>query len=648
MHRSCIEKNKIQYNIKRFLNIDLFNCSGYLKLFGLILSLFMPILSKAQLKEVRVMFDSLDQQVKEKYFVREDNPLILDGAYISYYLNGNIKSKGQYKNNKPSGKWYYYFENEKLKMESDLSKEKGTYWKYYFENGNVSQEGMLLDEKKNGFWQFYYESGQLKSKGFYNDGKREGNWNIYYEDKTLKAQAIYEDDIAWYREFYPSGELKMEGKITSGKSDSTWTHYYRNGNIKAQGMEDNGLKEGQWVYFHENGKKESEGTYENGQKDGPWKYYYSDGALNAEGELEDDQKEGYWKLFYNSGASLAEGVYDNGTGPYTEYYESGKVKVKGFVEEGVNDSTWTFFYEDGSIEGKCKYEDGEGEYIGYYKNGKPKMKGTLKNGSKAGVWRLFDEKGKLAGTYKTYYDKDEPVVVEPKEPIVKNDPKKEPESSKPSYNFKQKRRISYLEPRLNEYRSFILSTNPLQSLFGSFPVALEYYYQERLGYELKVAWIRDPFFISNARVPTDVPFERGFFIELRQKFYFEKNIYGLLYFGHEFRYTRSSFGVNLSDRILDEIYQPVLNMDLFEYSIVFGDRIMESHANKGFTLDVWGGLGIGYRNSTKNWPNFRTFANLNPITSAYSNVNQDPLSIPIRLGVTIGYVFNYNPSPLYN
>lgn len=606
------------------------------------MSLFFSNMAQAQLKEIRVMYDSMDQQVKEKYFVKEDNPLILDGDYESYYLDGKVKSKGQYQNNKPTGIWYYYFENEKLKMESDLSGDEGGYWKYYFENGKVSQEGVLIDGKKTGLWEFYYESGQLKSKGYYKDDKREGNWNIYYEDNTLKAQAIYENDIAWYREFYPSGELKMEGKISSGKSDSTWTHYYKNGNIKAKGEEKNGLKEGEWSYFHENGEKESEGLYENGQKNGRWKYFYSDGALNAEGELVDDQKEGYWKLYYNSGVSLAEGIYDKGTGKYTEFYESGKVKVKGFVKEGVNDSTWTFFYEDGAIEGKCDYKEGEGEYTGFYKNGEQKMKGTLENGAKTGVWELFDEKGKLAGLYKTYYDKDEPVIIEPKEKAIKEEPKREAESSKPSYNFKQKRRISYLEPRLNEYRSFILSTNPLQTLFGSIPIALEYYFQERLGYELKVALIRDPFYTANKQVPTDVAYQRGFFIDFRQKFYFEKNIYGLLYFAHELRYTRSSYGANLSDPVLNRFFKPSLNEDLIEYSIVFGDRIMESRANKGFTLDVWGGLGIGYRSISKNW------TNIPAVTNAYSNVDQDPISIPIRIGITLGYVFKYNPSPLYN
>jgi antitoxin component YwqK of YwqJK toxin-antitoxin module len=597
--------------------------------------------SLAQVKEVKVLYDSLDQRLKEKYFVLQSNPQVLEGAYESYYLNGKLKSSGQYKNNQASGKWKYFFENGKLKMEAELEDGgKSGDWIYYFENGNVSRKGRLVDGKKEGLWEFYYESGQLKSKGYYSDDLRDGNWNIYYEDNSLKAQAVYSKNEALYREFYPGGEKKVEGKILDGKSDSTWVYYYRNGKIKAIGNESKGLKEGKWTYFYENGEKESEGTYENGQKNGPWKYFYIDGALNAEGTLKQDQKEGFWKLYYNSGESLAEGNYKEGTGRYTEFYESGKVKVKGFIKEGINDSTWTFFYEDGTIEGECTYEDGVGEYTGYHKNGNVKMKGSLNNGEKAGVWRLYNEKGKLAGTYRTYYDKEEPLVVEDLKTPREEKPKKEPESTKPSYQFKQKKRIRYFEPRINEYRSFILSANPLQTLFGSFPVALEYYYQERLGYELKVAWIRDPFYISNKRVASDVPYQRGFFIEMRQKFYFEKNIYGLLYFGHEFRYSRSNYGVNLSTPIPS--FKASLNEDLFEYSIVLGDRLMESHANKGFTLDIWGGLGIGYRRVTKNW------ANIPAVSRAYQDVNEDPVSIPIRIGFTVGYVFKYNPSPLYN
>ena len=69
---------------------------------------------------------------------------------------------------------------------------------------------------------------------------------------------------------------------------------------------------------------------------------------------------------------------------------------------------------------------------------------------------------------------------------------------------------------------------------------------------------------------------------------------------------------------------------------------MESHANKGFTLDVWGGLGIGYRSISRNW------TNIPAVTFAYRDVNQDRISVPIRIGITVGYVFKYNPSPLYN
>lgn len=600
------------------------------------------VMGNAQLREVKILFDSIDQKVKERYYVLEKNPSIINGTYVSYFLDGTIKSKGQYSNNSPIGKWFYFFENGKMKMESEILEDGSTHMKYYFENGNISQEGILNEARKNGLWHFYYESGQLKSKGYYTKDRREGNWNIYYEDNSLKAQAIYEKDEAWYREFYPSGELKMEGKITQGKSDSTWTHYYKEGIVKAKGDEKNGLKEGLWTYFHPNGEKESEGYYGGGQKNGHWKYFYTDGTLNAEGDLKNDQRQGAWNLYYQSGAEMAKGEFDEGTGSYTEYYESGKVKVKGFVDKGLNDSTWNFYYEDGTLEGICNYNKGEGDYTGYYTNGDVKMKGKLKNGEKVGTWKLFDEKGKLAGLYKTYYEKEEPVVVEVPEEVKEEKPKKEPESSKPSFKFKQKKRIKYFEPRINEYRSYILSSNPLQMLFGSFPVALEYYYQERLGYELKVAWIRDPFFSANNKVPSDVPYERGFFIDFRQKFYFDKNVYGLLYFGHEIRYTRSSFGVNLSDPVLEQFFEPVLNMDLFEYSIVFGDRVMESHANKGFTLDVWGGLGIGYRSVSRNW------SNIPAVNFAYRDVNQDQISIPIRLGITVGYVFKYNPSPLYN
>ena len=67
---------------------------------------------------------------------------------------------------------------------------------------------------------------------------------------------------------------------------------------------------------------------------------------------------------------------------------------------------------------------------------------------------------------------------------------------------------------------------------GKFPVRTEFYSQERLGHEFEFIGIRDPFFESDSRVATNKPFERGYAIAIKAKFYNEERV-GMWYFGHE-------------------------------------------------------------------------------------------------------------------
>ena len=80
-----------------------------------------------------------------------------EGAWISYYSNGQLESKGNYKNGEFEGEWIRYHENGDLSLKSN------------YENG-----------KKEGAWISYYSNGQLESKGNYENGKREGAWISYY------------------------------------------------------------------------------------------------------------------------------------------------------------------------------------------------------------------------------------------------------------------------------------------------------------------------------------------------------------------------------------------------------------------------------------------------------------------------------------
>ena len=65
--------------------------------------------------------------------------------------------------------------------------------KYYHENGQLKSEGNFKDNKKEGLWKWYYENSQLKYEGIFKDGKQEGLWKWYYENGQLEKEINYTD-----------------------------------------------------------------------------------------------------------------------------------------------------------------------------------------------------------------------------------------------------------------------------------------------------------------------------------------------------------------------------------------------------------------------------------------------------------------------
>ena len=64
-----------------------------------------------------------------------------------------------------------------------------------------------------------------------------------------------------------------------------------------------------------------------------------------------------------------------------------------------------------------------------------------------------------------------------------------------------------------------------------FPLSVEYYLQERMGYELQMTYLRDPFFSSLNSVNINTVFMEGVGLQFRQKFYQRDEPFGMLYFG---------------------------------------------------------------------------------------------------------------------
>ena len=110
------------------------------------------------------------------YLINSQTPF--SGRSVSYYENGQVKGKINYKNGKPDGFFEHYYENGQLNIKGNQKDgEPDGLWESYYDNGQLMiKVNYNKDGKEDGLWESYYENGQLTIKGNYKDGKEDGLW----------------------------------------------------------------------------------------------------------------------------------------------------------------------------------------------------------------------------------------------------------------------------------------------------------------------------------------------------------------------------------------------------------------------------------------------------------------------------------------
>lgn len=332
-------------------------------------------------------------------------------------------------------------------------------------------------------------------------------------------------------------------------------------------------------------------------------------------------------MFYETGETKGVGELNEGTGEYKEYYISGKLKVVGHFQDDLNHGDWIYYDEEGNVEGKASFENGIGDYEGYYLNGDTKMTGKISKGRRIGEWTLYKKNGEIAGKYFPVYHQDNPIFMHD-EDLTK--PSNGRDYDKPEYKYKNKK-SRYFSPVVNEYKGVILATNPLFSLIGFIPFSVEYYRQERLGYELQYNYIRSPFYQNHGDQALHEVYSNGFSLQLKQKFYSRDQRYGMFYFGHLVGIKKLKYQANVSGASLDQ--HDVVGSDAtnYHYGVIIGNRWTKHPGNAGFTIDVYFGLGIGYRDYQKNYTDPQ-------YDSIFDDINQSSMEVPVFFGINLGYL----------
>ena len=94
-----------------------------------------------------------------------------EGEWLTYYQNGQLNEKVNYKDGKANGEWLAYYEYGEL------------FLKGHYKDGKIEGEQYV-----------YYKNGQLQFKGNFKDGKEEGELLFYNENGQLVEKKHYKDD----------------------------------------------------------------------------------------------------------------------------------------------------------------------------------------------------------------------------------------------------------------------------------------------------------------------------------------------------------------------------------------------------------------------------------------------------------------------
>lgn len=195
------------------------------------------------------------------------------GRKQGYWKKKDDKDKliyeGEFKDDKPVGKFKYYYPNDSLRALVNF-KESGkvAYAKLFHMNGKRMGEGKYVNvETKDSIWTYYDELGVLISKDSYKMGKKQGVCAVYFPDGGVSEERSYKEDIqnGPFKQFFEPKVLRGQGAYVNGLLEGRVSYYYPNGTEVAAGYYKKGLKTGPWIYKTESGKIREKELYKDGK-----------------------------------------------------------------------------------------------------------------------------------------------------------------------------------------------------------------------------------------------------------------------------------------------------------------------------------------------------------------------------------------------
>jgi antitoxin component YwqK of YwqJK toxin-antitoxin module len=176
------------------------------------------------------------------------------GLWEKKYPDGNLRYKGHFRDDKPSGIFKNYYDlGDSLQAVRVYSNDgESDYARLFYHSGALKAEGKYINEKKDSIWKFYDTLQRMIRKDQFKNGKEEGKSVIFYaNDGNVLEIKNWNSGMEEgpFQQYFDEGGLKEEGTYVHGKLEDTLTVYAPDGRISIKGTYHNDLHEGKWIYY---------------------------------------------------------------------------------------------------------------------------------------------------------------------------------------------------------------------------------------------------------------------------------------------------------------------------------------------------------------------------------------------------------------
>ena len=211
----------------------------------------------------------------------------LVGGYVTYYPDGSLESRGNWRHGLPEGTHQQYHATGKLREASvyrEGQRVDGPV-QTFDANGKLSTSYVLRDGRMEGELLAYFPDGKVSNRTQVSKGKFNGSTTDYYPDGAVHASMTQVNDlpVGEALEFYPDGKVQSRQQYGDGGGLLSVRRYSPQGVLVLERRWDAQLREqGTSRSWYENGKPEHAIDYVNDRRDGWSRSWRDDGSLKSE------------------------------------------------------------------------------------------------------------------------------------------------------------------------------------------------------------------------------------------------------------------------------------------------------------------------------------------------------------------------------